>query len=107
MEPEIIISSRLERKLFNLVSILVEKEYFGFLEDAENYVDVIYDFIQKIPEKKHRTCYSSLFGNFFVRFDCPKSRMQYFITFFKKDEKYLIENIISPKTPEYWLIFGQ
>ena len=107
MEQEIIISARLEKRLFNLVSVLIEKEYFGILEDAEKYVDDIYDFIQKIPEKKHRKCFSALYGSYFVRYDCPKSKMQYFITFFKKGKKYLMENIISPKTPEYWIIFGQ
>ncbi|MES2795090.1 MAG: hypothetical protein V4683_03935 [Bacteroidota bacterium] len=98
---KIIISRFLENKLSDLIEILYKDEYFGFIEDAENYVDKIYDFIQSIPYIPHRECFNSKVGKYFVRYDNPKSNMQYFITFNKSGNRFIIENIISPKTTEY------
>lgn len=98
---KVIISRYLELRLTELVEILYEEEYFGFIEDAENYVDRIYDFIEKIPKKALRRCFNSKYGEYFARYDNPKSSMQYFITYNKSDNRYYIENIISPKTKEY------
>jgi hypothetical protein len=106
LEAEIIVTQKLEHKLFELVKILYDEEYFGFVIDAENYVDNIYDFISTIPLLKQRKCFNTRYGDYFVRYDNAKSKMQYFITFSKSGRRYLIEDIISPKTPEYWYIFG-
>jgi hypothetical protein len=59
LEVEIIISQKLEEKLFELVIILYDEEYVGFVIDAENYVDDIYDFISIIPLLKHRKCFNT------------------------------------------------
>ena len=42
---KIVILPALENKLFDLVFILHDKEYFGFAESAIAYVDNIIDFI--------------------------------------------------------------
>jgi hypothetical protein len=99
---KVILTRFVENKLCDLIEILYKEEYFGFIEDAENYVDKIYDFIETIPYIPHRECFNSKNRKYFVRYDNPKSSMQYFITFNKSDDRYLIEDIISPKTKEYF-----
>lgn len=42
----IVYSDRFIESTDDLIRILYIKNYFGFLEDAENYVDRIYDFIR-------------------------------------------------------------
>lgn len=98
---KVIVTRFVENKLCDLIEILYKKEYFGFIEDAETYVDKIYDFIETLPYIPHRECFNSKNGKYFVRYDNPKSKMQYFIKFNKNGERYLVENIISPKTKEY------
>lgn len=98
---KVIITSYAENKLSELILVLYQKEYFGFIEDAQNYVDNIYNFIETIPKISHKECFKNIHGKYFVRYDNPKSNMQYFITFDKKDNRYLIQDIISPKTKEY------
>lgn len=101
---KVILTRFVENKLLNLIEILYNEEYFGFIEDAEKYVDNIYNFIETIPHIPHRECFNSKNGKYFVRYNNPKSKMQYFITFNKSDGRYIIENIISPKTKEYLAI---
>jgi hypothetical protein len=98
---KVIITQFAENKLSELVEILYKEEYFGFIEDAENFVDKIYDFIENIPNSPQRESLNSEYGKYFAGYDNPKSSMQYFITFDKHGNRYLIENIISPKTREY------
>ena len=78
-EIKVFISPAVVDYLDTLVYQLYKKEYFGFIEDAETYVDKIYDFIETIPFIPHRECFNSKNGKYFVRYNNPKSKMQYFI----------------------------
>jgi hypothetical protein len=53
---QIKISQELELKLQDLIFILWENEYFGFLESAEDYVNRIFDFISQINNKTQFKC---------------------------------------------------
>lgn len=54
---EVVFTSSVISYLDNLVLTLYKKEYFGFIESAEGYVDNIYDAvaekIRKSPHKKN------------------------------------------------------
>lgn len=47
---QIILSSKVEAKLESLAYILYKKEYFGFLDSAEKYVDEIENTMYSIPD---------------------------------------------------------
>ena len=49
---KIIILPELEDKLFDMVNLFYEKEYFGFLDSALVYIDNIVNFIYTIPTLK-------------------------------------------------------
>lgn len=103
---KIIVSHSLKNKLNELSDILFYKEYFGFKEDASNYVQRIRDFIETIPTKPLRQCKNPKYGKYFVRYDNKKSKMQFFITFNTNNNRFFIKDIISPKTKEYETIIG-
>ncbi len=92
--------------LDELIFILYNENYFGFIENAESYVDEIYDSTKayillkqykKSPEKlkKH--------GNFYVTFKVNK-KTTWYIFFNKKDNKYLVKYITNNHNKEaIWL----
>jgi len=98
---EVIFSTHIVEKLNELTHILFDKEYFGFKESAEKYTMAIYDHIYKIPKLKHHKTIHSQWGHFYIKYKPQKSNTQYFITFDKKGDKYLIKNIFSNHTEEY------
>lgn len=51
---KIVILPALEDTIFDLVFILHDKEYVGFVETVIAYVDDIIDFISTIPGRKHK-----------------------------------------------------
>ncbi|TAF77716.1 MAG: hypothetical protein EAZ53_01800 [Bacteroidetes bacterium] len=103
---EIIISDFLDQKLKNMVYEMYVKNYFRFWDSSEEYVNHIYEFIKTIPSQPLKTCKNPIFGKYYARYDNPKSKMKYYITYFTFDDIYYIEDIISPKTPAYTLIMG-
>ncbi|MBC7390025.1 MAG: hypothetical protein H7329_12485 [Opitutaceae bacterium] len=88
------ISVKVRLKLSHLIYILYEKEYFGFWKTAEIYVDSIYDTIFKIPQLKHSKTANPKLGHFFVRHKANENTT-YYIIFDKKDNRYLVKDIIS------------
>lgn len=98
---EIVINPSLKIKLNDLVDTLYFKNYFGYCDSAQNYVDKIVDFIYSIPTLPVRKCKNPKYGKYFVRYDNKTNKMSYFITYNKIDSNYYIEDIISPKTKEY------
>ncbi len=88
-----------------MTDALFYKNYFGFREDAEQYVQRIRDFIESIPKQTILyKCKTSKYGKFYARYKNKKSGFMYYITFDVNKERYFIENIISPKTKEYLAI---
>ncbi|MBP4136616.1 hypothetical protein [Flavobacterium geliluteum] len=85
------------RYLDDLVRVLYKKEYFGFVESAEEYVSAIYDVIpervKKIPHKKSPHSLQYL-GSQYV-FYKTNTRTTWYIFFEKRDQNYLITGIIN------------
>ena len=53
-------------KLDKLIRVLYENDYFGFIEDVENSVHNIVDFIYTIPALRHRKLKTPNMGFFIV-----------------------------------------
>ena len=84
----------MEEKLYNLVNILFENEYFGFLENAIKYKDKIVNFINTIPNLKKKKTKNTMYGYWYCSYK-PNRNTTYFITFDYEDDIYLIKNIFN------------
>ncbi len=103
----IIYSEKLEYKLNELVDILFEKRYFGYKESAKEYVQLIRNFIETIPNQTIvYVCSKPTYGKYYARYTNKKSKFKYYITYNLSDERYYIKDIISPKTKAYLDIKG-
>lgn len=103
---EIVLSDSIKTEFKEMILALHNRKYFGTLELAENYVSKILNFILTIPTLNSKVCKTPKYGKFYARYNNPKSKMQYFITYNIIDKVYYIEHIISPKTKEYTSIMG-
>lgn len=99
---DVIFTSDVIRYLDGLVVILYKKEYFGFMESAEEYVSNIYDAvpkrIKKCPQKKTPKLLQYLGSNYI--FYKANARTTWYIFFEKRDQNYLITGIINNYCPE-------
>lgn len=83
--------------LDGLVRILYKKEYFGFIETAEEYVSKIYDFVQdNITFSTHKVTPKKLkyLGSNYI-FYKSNNRTTWYIFFEKRNQNYLITGIIN------------
>jgi hypothetical protein len=97
---KIIISKRVKYKLSNLALTLYQKEYFGFEDSAQKYVDKIVLAILSIPTLKHSKTKNPKVGKWFVRHK-PNKQTTYYITFDRKDRRYLVKDLITNHEPAY------
>ena len=96
-EIEIIYTPHVIRSLDDLVITLYKKEYFGFIDSAENYVSDIYatipDRLKKMLHKETPKPIRYLGSNYI--FYKTSSRTTWYIFFEKREQNYLITAIIN------------
>lgn len=97
---KVVILPALESKLFDLVFILYDKEYFGFVENALEYVDNIVNFMYTIPTLRHRKTKNTKYGTYYCSYKSNRSTT-WFISFDFEDDTWLIKNISNNHTKEY------
>ncbi len=97
---KIIIKEVLSDYLNELIYKLYKKDYFGFIEDAESYVNSIYDFIYTIPTQKIKKTKKNRFGKYYCTYRANK-KTSWFIVFDIQDNKYLINYITNTHTSNY------
>jgi len=99
---EVIFTPSVISYLDNLVLVLYRKEYFGFIESAEEYVDDIYDAvpekIRKSPHKKPPKSLQYLGLNYI--FYKSNARTTWYIFFEKSNQNYLITGILNNYSEE-------
>jgi len=94
---KIIITPKVIIYLDDLVQILYKKEYFGFIESAEDYVSKIYDILdENIKLSTHKTTPQKLkyLGGNYIFYKSNK-RTTWYIFFEKKNTNYLVTGIIN------------
>lgn len=94
---EVIYTPSVISYLNDLVIILYKKQYFGFIESADEYVDGIYDAIpERIKKSPHKKTPKSLqyLGSNYI-FYKTNSRTTWYIFFEKRDQNYLIIGITN------------
>lgn len=83
--------------LDDLVRILYKKEYFGFIETAEEFVSKFYDAVSeniKISTHKQTPKGLKYLGSNYI-FYKSNSRTTWYVFFEKKNQNYLITGIIN------------
>ena len=94
---EIIFTPQVINYLDDLVRILYKKEYFGFIETAEEYVIKIYDAVSDNillgPHKKTPKSLQYLGSNYI--FFKSNSRTTWYIFFEKRENNFLITGVIN------------
>ncbi|MEO7308952.1 MAG: hypothetical protein ABIX01_01030 [Chitinophagaceae bacterium] len=88
------------RKLDNLIPVLHGKKYFADRDNAHAYVEAIVDFIQSIPQQRHRPTKDTKYGAWYAEYK-PSRHTSWFVTFDKKGERYIIRNLINNHTKDY------
>jgi hypothetical protein len=87
-------------KLIELVEILYDEEYFGFKENAVEYVRNIYRFIYSIPNQRHRKAKKQKFGDFYCPYKYNK-QTTYYIFFDKEADLYFVRHVTNNHSPDY------
>jgi hypothetical protein len=88
--------------LNELVALLFYKEYFGFEDSAQFYVQKIYDFIENdLINFPHKTTPNKLkrFGSYYAFFR-PNNRTTWYIFFEKSYNRYLITYLTNNHVKE-------
>lgn len=82
--------------LDELVRVLYEKEYFGFIDSAINYVVGLYEFIEAIPREIHKKSPLVLakYGTYYSFYNST-SRTTWYLFFEKKNKNYIITGILN------------
>lgn len=99
---EVIFTPSTIRYLDDLVNILYKKEYFGFIESAEEYVSAIYDAVpERIKKTSHKKTPMSIqyLGLNYV-FYKANTRTTWYIFFEKRDKNYLITGVLNNNSSE-------
>jgi len=87
-------------KLNELINILYEKEYFGFIESSFKYVNDIYDFIHSLPTLHYKETANKKFGEYYCSYKANRNTIWY-ITFDKKGDRFIVQYITNNHTEEY------
>ncbi|MBC7525071.1 MAG: hypothetical protein H7239_11610 [Flavobacterium sp.] len=99
---EILISNQASNYLDDLIEILYKKDYFGFLESAEEYISSIYEFIYSsintFPSKETPSQIRFL-GSKYLFFK-TKSRTTWYIFFENKKLTYVVTHICNNNCEE-------
>lgn len=92
----IIVTDEVVAYLDDLVKVLYDKEYFGFIDSAINYVVDLYGFIETIPREIHKKTPVVLakYGSFYSFFNTG-SRTTWYLFFEKQDNNYIITGILN------------
>ncbi len=97
---KIIIETRLYDELDELIQKLYDKEYFGFLPSAEDYIHKIYDFINTIPTIKSKLTKRNKYGKHYCTYKA-NNKTSWYIVFDVEDDAYLISFITNNHSRNY------
>lgn len=93
-----------EEYLYELAEILYNKDYFGFKEDATQYVqNLVREIVTSLPNKQKKLApeFFSTFGKgmFYANFKCNQNTQWYvFFTIYEKEQTLLVRYIANNHT---------
>lgn len=96
---QIVVLPEAQKKLDELLFILTVK-YFSYMENAEEYVNNLHDFIETIPHKKYRKTNISKYGAWYCKYK-PNNHTTWYFTFDTDGKRFIIRNIFNNHTKDY------
>jgi hypothetical protein len=97
---QVVITESVYKYLDELVEILYEEEYKGFVESAIDYVNTIFDFLFSIPSYTIKNTYNNIYGNYYCKHKHNQKTTWYAI-FDKEEDDYIIKKLINNHSAEY------
>lgn len=97
---EIIIQPLVHYKLTKLLKAIHHVKYFATKEGAKQYVNLLVAFINNIPNERSRKTKFKTHGALYCVFK-PNKKTSYFITFDKKDDRFIIKNFFNNHSSDY------
>ena len=99
----VIFSNEVSDKLDEIAEILYKNHYFGFVEDADLYVEknhnYIYDNIDK-PISKFSPENFQKFGKHYIQYKANEN-ITWYIFFDRKDNRFLINHILNNHSTDF------
>jgi hypothetical protein len=86
--------------LFELITVLYEEEYFGFLDSTKNYVDEIINFMYTIPLQKSKLTKNKRFGKYYCKYK-HNSKTSWYIVFDVENDYFIVKFITNNHTSFY------
>lgn len=102
---KIIIETNLIIELDALILKLYERDYFGFLPSAEEYIVRLYDFIYTIPLQKRKLTHNNRYGKYYCTYK-HSSKTSWYIVFDVEDGIYLVIFVTNNHSPNYPIIIS-
>ncbi|MBX3163800.1 MAG: hypothetical protein KF900_04920 [Bacteroidetes bacterium] len=102
-EYEVTFTTEVEDYLFGLSFTLYADEYFGFIEQADRFVDYIAQTIKRDVHKlKHYPVPKDVkYADYYIVVRLPKNKHTAYHAYFKKkDNRYLVTKISNNHEPE-------
>jgi len=97
---KIAISNATHTRLSDLLDALINEGYFYIFENAEEYVNDIYNFIYTLPEQQKYNVQNTKYGAFYCRYKA-NAHTTYYIIFDIIAEVYYVNYILNNHTHEY------
>ncbi|MBX3165107.1 MAG: hypothetical protein KF900_11570 [Bacteroidetes bacterium] len=102
MKKIVHIKNDVVRDLDELITTLFKEEYFGFLEDAEDYVNNLYDRIRdELPNITQNTAPEKLkrFGKYYAKLKSNR-RTTWYVFFNQQENIIVVKFITNNHTPQ-------
>ena len=103
MVGKIIYSPLFLSQLDDLAKVLYQKEYFGFIEDVDYYIDKIYDFIESnihYPISKNSPEKFQKYGKRYLRYKANNLTFWY-IFFDQNDNRFIVNHILNNHSQDF------
>jgi len=99
-QQKIILTPLVRQKLKALLSSLIYKGYFTYIENASNYIEALRSVVYTIPTRRHYHTNSKRYGAFYCRYS-PNKHTTWYITFDTDGQTFLVKNIFNNHTKDY------
>lgn len=103
MVGKVIYSSLFIIQLDDLAQILYKKKYFSFIDDVDEYIDKIYDFVEnnvEHPISKLTPRQFQKFGKKYIKYKA-NANTTWYIFFDQKDNQFIINHILNNHSHDF------
>ena len=103
MVGKVIYSSLFIIQLDDLAQILYKKKYFNFIDDVDEYIDKIYDFVEnnvEHPISKFTPRQFQKFGKKYIKYKA-NTNTTWYIFFDQKNNQFLVNHMLNNHSQDF------